>query len=467
MEPPRESTRRPAFLERLVLHRSETRAWALYDWANSAAYTVIITAVFPIFYRQVAAVGLDDDAKRESFSWATTIAMLVAALMSPVLGAAADYARIKKKLFGVFLAVGVLANAAMVWIGAGDWKLALVLFGLLNIGMAGSFVFYDAMLSSVAREDEMDRLSTTGYAVGYLGGGLCLALCLLLIQEPEWFGLAVSGDAALDAKSLPTRIGFGIVALWWFVFTIPFFLRVREPDIAIERDERAGLNPVKVAFARLSETLRELKRYRQAFLFMLAFLVFNDGIGTIIRMATPLGDELGISKGTLIACVLLVQFVAIPFALFFGRLASRLGAKRSILIALAVYVVICVLGWAMAQRFDIVILGHRVSAVEEFVTMAMLVAAVQGGAQALSRSLFASLVPKHKSGEFFGLFSTLEKLAGVLGPLVFGLAATTGSAILSLLVFFLVGAGLLMLVDVEAGRRAAVEAEVQLTIPKK
>src|SRR5205085_886890 len=197
-----------------------------------------------------------------------------------------------------------------------------------------------------------------------------------------WFGFSVApgatGTDALDAGSLPTRIGFGIVALWWLAFTIPFFRRVREPDIAIETDESSGLNPVKVAFTRLYETLSELKRYRQAFLFMVAFLVFNDGIGTIIRMATPLGDELGISTGTLIAVVLLVQFVAIPFALLFGKLASRIGAKRSILISLATYVVICVLGWAMARRFEIVILGHRVSAAEEFVTMAMLVAAVQG-----------------------------------------------------------------------------------------
>src|SRR5678815_1780057 len=169
--------RRPPLLERLVLHRPETRAWALYDWANSAMYVVIVTAIFPIFFRQVAADGLDDDTKRRVFSFATTVSMLIAAILSPVLGAVADYARVKKKLFAVFMLLGVASTAAMFWIGRGDWSLACWLFGLVNIGAAGSFVFYDAMLGSVAKADEIDRLSTSAYAVGYLGGGVCLTLC--------------------------------------------------------------------------------------------------------------------------------------------------------------------------------------------------------------------------------------------------------------------------------------------------
>lgn len=413
-------------------------------------FTVIITAIFPIFFRQVAAQGLTDDEKRSVFGWATTISLVFVAVLSPILGAAADYARVKKKLFALFLAVGVLANAAMFFLGAGDWQLACWLFGIVNIGAAGSFVFYDAMLSSVASESEMDSLSTTAYAVGYLGGGLCLALCLALITKPDWFGLAVASDAPLAAKTLPTRIGFLVVAVWWLVFSIPFFRHVREPDIAIERDEVAGTNPVRVAFTRLAETFRELRAYRQAFLFMLAFLVFNDGIGTIIRMATLFGDERGIDKNVMILCILLVQFVGIPFAFAFGALATRMGAKRAILISIAVYIGICILGYRMTTQ-------------GEFIALAVLVGMVQGGAQALSRSLFASLVPQHKSGEFFGLFSTLEKFAGIAGPAVVSLAATTSVAILSLTGFFLVGGALLCLVDVDAGRRAAREAEERLT----
>jgi UMF1 family MFS transporter len=436
---------RKPLLERLVLHRPETRAWAMYDWANSAMYTVIIASVFPVFFRSIAAEGLDDDTKRSVFSWATTVSMIVVAFLSPILGAVADYARAKKKLFAVFLGIGVVANAAMFFIGPGDWRLACWLFGLVNVGAAGSFVFYDAMLSSVSKPDEMDRLSTTGYAVGYLGGGLCLALCLLLVKQPTWFGI----DPA-DKTGLAPRIGFVIVALWWLVFTIPYFTHVPEPDIEIERDEREGQNPVVVAFTRIFETLRELRTYRHAFVFLLAYFAYSDGIGTVIRMATLVGDERGISGSVLIACVLLAQFAAIPFAILFGKLAGIIGPKRSILSAVCVYVLITILGYSMRTPLH-------------FIALTLLVASVQGGAQALSRSLFASLVPRHKSGEFFGLFSTLDKFAGIAGPLVFAIAPSTGAAILLLIPFFIVGALLLTTVDVEAGRRVAREAEERLT----
>jgi UMF1 family MFS transporter len=430
-------------LERLVLHRPETRAWAMYDWANSAMYVVVITAVFPIFFRQVPAQGLDDDAKRSVFSWATTYSLIAVAILSPILGAVADYARAKKKLFAAFLGIGVLANAAMFFLGPGDWLLASWLFGLVNVGAAGSFVFYDAMLSSVAREDEMDRLSTSAYAVGYLGGGLCLALCLLLVSHPTWFGIPT------ERGDLAARIGFLFVALWWLVFSIPFFRGVPEPDVEIERDEKPGLQPIAVAFRRLLETLRELRRYRHAFVFLLAFFAYSDGIGTVIRMATALGDERHIPRDVLIGCILMVQFVAIPFAILFGKLAGTIGPKRMILFAVAVYVVIGVL-------------GYRLQTSRDFVVLALLVAMVQGGAQALSRSLFASLVPRHKSAEFFGLFSTLDKFAGIAGPAIFALAPSSGVAVLALILFFVLGGVLLACVDVEAGRRAARQAEAEL-----
>jgi UMF1 family MFS transporter len=266
------------------------------------------------------------------FGWATTASLLVAALLSPVLGAIADYARVKKRLFAVFFGIGVLANAGLFWVDAGDWRLACWLFGLVNLGAAGSFVFYDAMLSTVARDDEMDRLSTTAYAVGYLGGGLCLAFVLLLVQDPQWFGLGPREAAG----NLPARIGFLVVAVWWLVFTIPFFRRVPEPPLSLERDERAGENPARVAVQRLGETFGALRQYKHAFLFLLAFLAFNDGIGTVIRMATLLGKQRSVPEIVMMVCILLVQFVGIPFALLFGRLAGAIGPKRAILIALAV-----------------------------------------------------------------------------------------------------------------------------------
>ncbi len=439
-----ETPARKPLLERLVLHRPETRAWAMYDWANSAMYTVIIASVFPVFFSSIAAEGLGDDAKRSVFSWATTLSLIVVAGLSPLLGAVADYARAKKKFFALFLGIGVAANAAMFFIGPGDWRLACWLFGLVNVGAAGSFVFYDSMLSSVARPDEMDRLSTNAYAVGYLGGGLCLALCLLIVKQPTWFGIDP------DDHSLAMRIGFLIVAAWWLLFTIPYFRHVPEPDIGIERDERPGQNPVRVAFVRLFETLSELRRYRHAFVFLLAYFAYSDGIGTIIRMATIVGQQRRIETSVLVECVLLAQFAAIPFAILFGKLAAKISAKRAILLAVCVYVVIT-------------LLGYRLKTPSDFIGLTLLVASVQGGAQALSRSLFASMVPRHKSGEFFGLFSTLDKFAGIAGPLVFAIAPTTNIAILLLIPFFVIGFVLLACVDVEAGRRVAREAEQSLT----
>lgn len=446
MDAPRENTRAP-WRERLALHRPELVAWSLYDWANSALFTVVITAVFPIFFSSVVASGLSDDVKRTRFGWATTASLLVAAVLSPLLGALADFRRMKKKLLGVFLALGVLSTAAMFTLGSGDVSLALWLFALANIGAAGSFVFYDALLPHIAKDDELDRLSTTGYALGYVGGGIALLACLTLIQHPIWFGLA--GESA--DTTLPARIGFLFVGLWWSVFSIPLFRRVREPDVPIERDERPTDSALRVACTRLAETFRELRTYRQAFLLMIAFLIYNDGIGTIIRMATLFGEERHIAQSTMIAAVLLAQFTGAPFTILFGKIAGRIGAKRAILVTLLAYV-------------GITALAYRMDSAGEFLAMAVGVGMVQGGAQSLSRSLFASLIPKHKSGEFFGLFSTLEKFAGVLGPLVFTAAATSGAGILSLVAFFAIGGLLLAFVDVDKGRTAATEADRAQTL---
>jgi len=441
-EPGTTSQARPPLLERLALHRPELRAWALVDCANSAFFTVVITAVFPYFFDAVPGADLSDDEVRRRFTLTTTIAMGIAALLGPVLGAVADYARLRKRLFVVFTLLGVAATAAMFAIQRGDWLLAAVLFGVANLGVVTSLVFYDAFLPHVARPGEADRLSTTGYAVGYLGGGLCLALVVAMMTWEEPLGLA-GGDA------LAARAGFLVVALWWLAFTIPFLRRVHEPPAALEADERPGQNPVRVAFARIGETFGELRKYRHAVLLLLAFLAYSDAIGTIIRMAALYAAELKIPARTVVLCILLVQFIGIPFAVLFGRLAGRIGAKRAILIALLGYIGICV--WA-----------SRVHETWEFVAMAIMVGMVQGGAQALSRSLFSTLVPKHKSGEFFGLFSTLEKFAGILGPLVFFVSPSTRAAVLWLIAFFVVGAGLLLLVDVEKGRATAKETESEL-----
>ncbi len=422
-------------LERFGLHRPELRAWALYDWANSAFYLVVVTAVFPIFYQQIAASELAPETATFRFSMATAVALGLVAVSAPVLGALADFLAWRKRLMAGFVAVGVLATACMFLIQDGDWALATVLFGIGNFAVATSFVFYDSLLPHIARGDEMDRVSTAGYALGYLGSGLLLIGFLPGIQENF---------------ATVSRLAFVAVAVWWGVFALPLFLRIPEPPRQIESDEVDAGSAIRVSFQRLKETFAEIRTYRQAFQMLLAMLIYNDGIGTIIRMAGIYAVERGVDRKHVVAAILLVQFVGIPFAFLFGALAGKIGPKRSILAALAVFTVVC-------------IVAYNLTTTREFYVIAIMVGAVQGGAQALSRSLFASMIPKHKASEFFGFFSVFEKFAGIFGPLIFGwMIIATGStrgAILSVIAFFIIGGAILAFVDVEAGRRHARKME--------
>jgi len=435
-----------SFLERCGLHRPELRAWAMYDWANSAFILVIITAVFPFYYSQVAAAELEKSTRLSYFGWTTTGALAAVAVLSPILGALADYLGRRKRMMAGFLGLGVVATCCMVFIGEGDWPLALLLFALGNLGIALSFVFYDSFLPHIADGKEIDRVSAAGYALGYLGSGLLLILNLWWINQPETFGIADAGTA--------TRLAFVSVGLWWAGFSIPLFRRVPEPPRQIEADEVGAASAIRVTFRRLLETFRELRGgYRQAFLMLLAFLIYNDGIGTIIRMAAIYADDQGLPQKSVIIAILLVQFVGIPCALVFGNVAVRIGTKRAILIGVGVYMVIS-------------IVAYKMETIREFYVLAILVALVQGGTQALSRSLFASMIPKHKASEFFGFFAVFEKFAGILGPLIFtlmiGLTGSSQRAILSVIAFFVVGGLLLTRVDVATGQREAKEAEARV-----
>jgi len=440
-------------LRGLGLHRPELRAWAMYDWANSGMVCTIITAVFPIYYSKVACAGIAPEKASGRLAIATTIGMVIIAALSPILGAFADHTARKKRLLGGFLAIGLVSTGLMYFIHTGDWLLASALFILANIGANGSFVFYDALLPHVAKPEEIDRVSTAGYALGYIGGGVLLALNLAWMLKPEWFGLP-SGPGLTEAQAtLPARLAFLSVAVWWFVFSIPLFRRVAEPPARPAEERWLNVHPIRASLTILGETARDLRRFRQGCLMLLAFLIYNDGIGTIMRMAAIYGAEIGIEEGTMIKSILLVQFVGVPFSFVFGALAGRLGVKRSIMLGLLVYVAVCVVGYFMKTDRD-------------FLILAVLVGTVQGGTQALSRSLFASMIPRSKSGEFFGFFAVVEKFAGILGPAMFALVNfATGSsrgAILAIIAFFVVGGLLLAFVDVEEGQRQAREIELDL-----
>lgn len=437
-------------LNALGLHRPELRAWAMYDWAVSAAQTTITTAVFPIFFVSYAGAGMDGTKASETWGIANTVGALLIAVLAPLLGAMADYRAAKKRFLTLFMILGVGATLGMFFIGQGNILLASILFILTLVGASGSMTFYGALLPHIASDKEIDRVSTAGYALGYVGGGLLLALNLLWIQAPGMFGLPSGDGLSPEQASLPARLAFVSVGVWWLLFSLPLLRKVPEPPRVIEADEQVGSASWRVAFTRLGETLRELRGYKQAFLMMLAFTIYNDGIQTIIKMASVYGTEIGIGQSDLITAVLLVQFIGIPCAFAFGSLAGRLGAKRSVLLGLAVYTGICIFAYTMTSA-------------REFYMLAVLVGLVQGGTQALSRSLFAKMIPKHKSGEFFGFFSVFEKFGGILGPLVFAIVInrfqSSQLAILSVIVFFVVGGALLLFVDVDAGEQAAQAAD--------
>jgi MFS transporter, UMF1 family len=424
-------------LDRLGLNRAELRAWAMYDWANSAFQTTVVTAVFPRFFAEYAAQGLAPTTATARFAWATTFAAVVIAILGPMLGAIADYRAAKKRLLGGSLVIGVIATAMMAGISRDGWQYALAVFIVANIAFAATLVFYDSLLPHIASRDELDRVSTAGYAIGYVGGGVLLIINLIWILSPTTFGLR-DGTAAI-------KLSFLSVAAWWLLFSLPLFRRIPEPA-AIGQTGLRTENVFTVGFTLAWRTLRELRSYPNALLMLVAFLLYNDGIQTMIKMSSIYAAEAGIDANAQIAAFVLVQFVGIPFSFLFGSLAGRIGAKPALFLALVVYTIVSIIGYFLSQTW-------------QFFVLAFLVGTVQGGSQGLSRSLFARMIPKDKSSEYFGFFSVFEKFGQIFGPLVFAAAVTifgsSRSAVLSVILFFIVGALVLTRVDVAAGEAQA------------
>lgn len=423
-------------------HQRAIQAWAMYDWANSAFVTTVMAAVLPVYYANVAAVNLEPNLRTAAWAYTTTISLLIVAVIGPILGAMADFSGSKKKFLTAFVVMGVIGTAALFFIGEGDYLLASVFYVVASLGFSGSIVFYDSLLPHVARPDEIDQVSSRGYAMGYLGGGILLAVNLAMIMLPP-----------SELKGLMTRLSFLTVSVWWLVFTIPLWRHVTEPPRRILKGEQ-HINPLTGAFRRLGHTFSQIRNYKELFKLLVAFWLYNNGIGTIITMASIYGKELQFSDTTVIGTLLMVQFVAMPFAFLFGWLAKKIGTKRSIFISLGIYTLIAIGGYFMVQELHFWLLG-------------LAVATVQGGSQALSRSLFSRMLPKSQSAEFFSFFGVSEKVAGMVGPLVFGLATQLFGGgrlgIISLVIFFILGAVLLTRVNEGEGIRVA-EAEEKAMI---
>jgi UMF1 family MFS transporter len=424
-------------------YRKIINAWCMYDWANSAFATTILSAVFPPFYRALGIkAGLAENDATAYWGYTAALALLIGALVAPILGAISDYTGGKKRFVLFFAGLGILSTAAFTILGSDTWMLASLLFIGGELGFAGANIFYESLLPHIARQNDIDQISTRGYALGYVGGGLLLLINILWIMKPGWFGL--------PGTDFAIRLSFFSVAVWWGVFTVPFMRHVPEPPAASGGEP--VVNPIGEGFRRLTRTFKEITRYRDLMLFLAAFWIYNDGIGTIIKMATAYGSEIGIKMTDLIGALLLTQIIGVPFAFLFGAMARKIGAKTSIFLALLVYTVICVAGYFMTSALH-------------FYILAGLVGTVQGGSQALSRSLYGVMVPKHKSAEFYGFFSTSAKFAGIAGPLIFGLvgqwAGHSRLSIVSLIVFFVLGGLILTRVDVEKGRQTARALEAE------
>jgi UMF1 family MFS transporter len=409
----------------------------MYDWANSAFATTVIAALFPPFYRSlVLAAGLPEKNATAYWGYTTAVVLLLMAVLSPLLGAIGDYTGGKKRYVAFFIAVGVTATALLATIGEGEWLKGSVICAVAAMGFAGSILFYESFLPHIATRGDIDQVSARGYATGYVGGGILLVVNVLWVWHPDWFGM--------PDQAFAVRASFVSVAVWWGLFSIPFFRRVPEPPVARTEGPRRPL--VGVGFARLVSTFREIRRYRQLIIFLVAFWVYSDGIGTMMRMATAYGDEIGIGLVDMVLALIITQFVGIPTTIGFGRLARRVSAKPTIMLTLAVFTVIAIGAYFMKTALHFYLLAGSFGV-------------IQGGCAALSRSLFGSMVPKHKTAEFFGFFSASAKFAGILGPMIFGIVgqATGGSrmSIIALVVFFLVGMAVLSRVDVEEGRRVA------------
>ncbi len=423
------------------------RAWMMYDWANSAFATTVMAGVLPVFYSTVIASTMHPDPERakvmasSAWGYTNTIALLLIAVAAPILGAMADHSGAKKRFLGSFASLGILATALLYFVSTGDWLAASLLYIVGRVGFAGANIFYDSLLPHIAKPEDIDYVSAKGYALGYLGGGLLLAINLAWIMMPEKFGI--------PNAEVASRLSFVSVAIWWAVFSIPLFRTVPEPPHVLEPGE-GEKNVVRAAFVRLTNTFREIRRYRQLLLFLVAFWLYNDGIGTIITMATIYGAEIGIGQTDLIGALLLVQFLGVPFSIGYGWLGRRIGAKRGILLGLTVYTLIAIGAYFMSSALH-------------FWLLAVGISMVQGGTQALSRSLYGVMSPKAKSAEFFGFYNVSSKFAGIVGPALFAtvgrMAGSSRLSILSLLVFFILGGYLLFRVNVEEGIRAAREED--------
>ncbi|HHY78333.1 MAG TPA: MFS transporter [Clostridiales bacterium] len=399
----------------------EEKSWMFYDWANSAYSVVITAAILPIFFKTLAKnSGISPNMADSYWGYANSIATMIVAILAPILGTVGDYKGKKMQFFKFFFILGALSTAALSF--TEQWMAILIIYMVTVIGFSSANIFYDAFLIDVTTEERMDTVSSYGFALGYIGGSTIPFIISI--------GLVLFGSKIGISSSLAVKLSFLLTAIWWIVFSIPMLKNVKQVYY-IEKED----NLIKKSFLRLYNTFVNIRQYKKVFVFLLAYFFYIDGVHTIIKMATVYGDSVGVGSNSLLLALLMTQIVAFPFAIIYGKLAKRVGTRTMLLIGIAIYIVICFVGYNMKSAV-------------EFWILAFLVATSQGGIQALSRSYYGKMIPKEKANEFFGFYDIFGKFAAIMGPALYAIfSQITGNSrygVLSVMLLFVIGGGIMM-----------------------
>ncbi|MBZ4683873.1 MAG: major facilitator superfamily permease [Fusobacteriales bacterium] len=414
----------------------EEKSWITYDIANSAFTLILITTIMPIFFKDFVSKGVDSAISTANWGYANSLASLILALIAPILGTFADYKGYKKRFFSVFLLIGLLSTLLLITINQGEWIKCIIFFVIARVGWAGANIFYDAFLTDVSKEENMAKVSAYGFSWGYIGSVVPFIITIILVILLKKDGEIISPIAS--------KLSFFIVFLWWGLFSIPM-LKNTNQNYYVELNKEENI--FTQSFKRFFKTFKEIKHYKNVMLFLFAYFFYIDGVNTIISMASAYGRDVGLSVISLILAILMIQVVAFPATLLFGKLSDKISQKTLIFIGILIYVVITFLAFKLPSFESIEI------KVKLFWILALLVALSQGGVQSISRSIYASLIPKEKSTEFFGFYNIFGKFATILGPFLMGIVSEfTGSSrygVLSIMFLFLIGIIFLVFVKIE------------------
>ena len=405
------ATKRYTFREKI--------SWSLYDWANSVFATTVLAGFFPLFFKSYWAGDLDDATSTALLGTASSVAGLIIVLIAPILGAMADLSRNKKMFLLIFALLGIISTSILFFISYGFWEWSLIIFSLSIIGFSGANIFYDSLLIDVSSNDDRNYVSSMGYALGYLGGGILFLINVLMYLYPSYFNLNTQVEGILYS--------FLSVAIWWFIFSIPLFLFVKQKNFEDTTDFKY---PIKQSFIRVLNTFKEIKKYKAVLIFLIAYWFYIDAIDTIVRMAVAYGTDLGFDSSKLIIALIFTQFIGFPATFAYGYLAEKFGLFNMLVVGILIYILICIYSLFITSATD-------------FFILAGLVGLVQGGVQSVSRTIFSRLIPQDKATEFFGFYNLIGKSAVVVGPALVGWMAyifdNPKAGIISLLLLFIPG----------------------------